>query len=221
MAEEFFIVRTNGLREMMRRTERMEKNYVPAVESAMRTLARTYKERVQKTIATGRAPGPPLSRFTLMKRRLGKLAGAGGPAIPAYGGNKPWLRTGNLLRAIRFKRMSKTRWSVYPEARMLPYAGGKRIPATVVASILEYGCTISISETHRMRRYLRKLFMRSASGGRSASGMKKFRAGAPTGRTLSVRIPPRPVFNWVNNQMYFEYSEIATREFEKVFWRGL
>jgi hypothetical protein len=221
MAEEFFIVRTNGLREMMQRTERMEKNYVPAVERAMRGLAKLYKERVQKAISAGAAPGPPLSRFTITKRRFGKLAGAGGPAIPAYGGQKPWLRSGILLRSIRFKRMSKKRWSVYPEARPSKFAGGKTVTTDYLAGLLEYGFTVSIPETMRMRRYLFKLFQKSAGSG--GSGGRKYRGfdSRQTGRTLTVRVPPRPVFHWVNDQLYFTYSEVAKKEFEKVFWRGL
>lgn len=200
-----------------------EKNFVPAVNLAMGKAADAYKERLQLAMANRKSPGPPLSPFTLAKRRYGKLAGRH-PAIPAYQGIRPWMRTGTLMQSIKRTKVDYKTWSVGPEEGVvLPFSGSGSMfgimTADRAAFLLEYGFTVTIPVTYRMQRYFNRMYYKATKSG----GKKRIYPtdSKKTGRTITIRVPPRPVFHWVNDQMLDEYPNIIMEAFEKRLWKGV
>lgn len=223
MAAPIITLRIDYQSNCVRVLRKWNENFVPAIRAAGDAIADAFKERVQLAMVNRKGSGPPLSPFTLAKRRAGKSAGRW-PAIPAYGGSRPFMRSGALMQSIRRKKTGPLTWQVGPEeGKIMPFSGSGFLSGIMttdrVMSLLEYGFTVSIPETVRMHRYFRRMYYKgSKSGGsqrKQASGDEK------TGRILTVRVPPRPIFHHVHKQMLSEYEDIAMRAFDKRLMKGV
>lgn len=216
-------VSDQGILNMRLYRRMLSDNYMPAVVAAMTKVADTYKENIQLAIVNRKVPGKPLAPGTLAKRKYGKSAGYW-PAIPAYQGDRPWIRSGTLMGSIQRKKTGPFKWTVAPEEGVvLPFSGSGTISGIMTAdraaTLLEYGFTVSIPETYRMRGYLARMYMKATGSG----GKKRHKSNlsVKTGRVLTVRVPPRPLFHQVDAMMMSDYVPIAAKEFEARFWKGV
>lgn len=138
---------------------------------------------------------PPLFASTMLKRKRGKLAGPGGPAIARYSGTKVLKRSGRLSQAVRFHRLGMHHWRSDIEPTMGAYSGGKQIPLSEILWWQETGYTARIKVTVQMLRYLTILFKgmkkgRKRKNKRVAKKMPKWR----TGKIIEAKVLARPIF---------------------------
>jgi hypothetical protein len=144
-------------------------------------LAELYRRDVIKNYRAG--AGTPLTRSTIEARQQGKRAGV----YPARAGNSsphPLIDTGHMVGLVRTYKRKRNSWSVQIHPSGRARHGGN---ASKVAAMLEFGATMTIGTSVRMRSYLRALALGVAGSSVNVS--------APaTPAVLVIRIPPRPIW---------------------------
>lgn len=151
-------------------------------------------KRIREAVKRGNIYPPPRPG-TLRKREIGKLAGPGGPVIYVYGSKRALVRSGAMAKAIRYKKQKRGHWQMDINPIFGEYSGGRQISLAHIAYLQETGFERSIPVTYRMLRYLHVL----ARGGSKPSGRRGFKSKSTvpdgeTGKMITVRVPPRPVF---------------------------
>jgi hypothetical protein len=134
-----------------------------------------------------------LTKGTVRWRSVGKTPGTGASrtpwAVPSPGGSTPLHRTGALASAIWHRPAGRYGFIVAVNPAKKSPEGTS---LAKIAAIQEVNRSVSINVTHKMQAYLMILFGRATGkGGGSPKSI------VPTGKTIVVFYPGRPVFGGV------------------------
>jgi hypothetical protein len=155
-----------------------------ALKVAVRREAELFRKEVVQGIAKqapGDKPFKPLSKRTLALRRF-----------QGFKGKKALIRRGDLRKAVKV--------TIAPGGFFVGILRSARSSTgdnlVNVAAVHEFGATIVLRMTPKMRRYLLMVFAKAglvAPAAPSTSG--------PSSRVIIVRIPPRPFFGPVADKI--------------------
>ena len=148
-------------------------------------------------------PKPSLAKGTLLKRRFGKHARPGRPAVATYSGSKPLHRSGTMIEALYRKSTGRLQFTIgFDDVLGETTGDSARLPVGDIANMQEFGYVRSVPFTKRMQTYLMLLYGTITSP--EQAGKFNFRP-----RTLVVKVPARPVWG----RMWKEVTPQAPRWF--------
>jgi hypothetical protein len=133
------------------------------------------------------APIEPPSTLTLMKRAMGKAAGAT-TASPKSRSTKALVHTGDLAKSVVLEHSAGGTFIVKLESGSRSFTGANY---NRLAGLLETGGSFSIEVTQRMQSFLMAMF-REAGLLRNRELSKRAKKG---NRRIFVHIPPRPIWS--------------------------
>jgi hypothetical protein len=180
--------------------ELKSKACVKAMDRSLADTSERAAEQLRENIRRGTVQ--KLSGGTLLKRAYGKRKGKVWPAIPAYESKRPLFRSGALANAITAAKIGDLHHKVGVEPKMGAFSGGTYLNLPAIAAAMETGYTATVPITHRMQAYLHILL-----GGKSSRQRWHMPEGF-TGRTLTVRVPARPLWaqTWGGFEKQFDRS---------------
>ena len=183
------------LREIQKEIHRLSPIISSSAKVSIFAFANRYAREVKKEYRIGEKGGIPLASGTKEKRQQGKRGSVRKRAYPKYNGSNPLYRSGTLANSIEVLTKASGQ-TVFTKVRINPR---KILPgggvAWKVAHVHEEGRTFTVELPGWSRAYLVML----------AQGKAGTDAGAPKNMrpiTVTVSIPPRPVWQPVTERMY-------------------
>jgi hypothetical protein len=197
----FYRVEVSGnWAEALRDTGILVRRMKVAIDDGCAVVGQRSTELLKRNIRTNGAGLAPLAPGTMLTRQMGKKVGGPGSTtpwpLPAYKRRQPLWRSGSYERAIYMHKVRE----MWRQVTIRPDAAnpqGRNISQLAIKQ--EFGYSASITMTRRMQAYLLILYGRITPKG---SGRMSQAEGDRVVRTISVAVPPRPLWQrtWDANQ---------------------
>jgi hypothetical protein len=174
-------IRLQGAQAVAARLQGMAKRAGPSLDLAIRQQAEIMRKDIITGIREQSPAGRPFKSLSRLTLALRKARG--------FTGTKALIRTGTYIRNIVVQQSGFASYFV-GVLRTAPDSRGR--DAADIAAITEYGRTIVVRVTPKMRRFLMAALREAGELGNRDSARGGIRQVKATDRVMVIRIPARP-----------------------------
>lgn len=176
-----FTIELRGAHNAMAQMRELVRKMPGALELATRQQAEIMRKQIIDGIRNQAPAGKPMQGLSRLTIALRKARG--------FDGTKALIRTGAFVRAIVVERVS---FATYFVGVIRGTEDSRGNNAADIAAINEYGRTIVVRVTPKMRAFLMAALRLAGELGHRDPSQGGIRSGPITQRYMVIRIPPRP-----------------------------